>query len=136
MKWKIEKDIQKAQKASKPKKTTKPIVGGTMVAAEKMFFFGFPRKRLVFAMHGLQFCWKTNFFLRKSWFWELRPLKNQLFPKEKLVFLGKTNFFLGKPKENNFFSSHHSSSKSWFCCFFGFGAFCAFCMSFSIFHFI
>ena len=71
------KEIQKAQKAPKKQKKTFWV---TIVAAEKNWFFGFPRKKVVvFAMHGLYFFWKTNFFLGKSWFLKLRPLKNPTF---------------------------------------------------------
>ena len=76
------KEIQKAQKAPKPKKKT---FWATIVAAKKVGFFGFPRKKLVFPR-------KTNFSLGKSWFLEVVGSKNQLFPTKKLWRLQRMAF--------------------------------------------
>ena len=124
-------EIQKAQKALKPKsKTSKnQFCLGTMVAAETvdfLVFLGkswtleprhsniklFPRKKLFFAMHGLEIFQPSKLFPGKSWFLEPKPAKIHFFTRKKLVSLEKTNLFLGELKIK-FFSSHHSSNKSW-----------------------
>ena len=60
---------------------------------------------MFFAIHGLEFSGKSSFL-------EPKPAKILLFTGKNLVSLEKTNLFLGELKIK-FFSSYHSSNKSW-----------------------